>query len=425
MSNNNIAIVFWEDYLSIAPTIISLARGFADRGNYVDIYTTSLNPRYPPISFRDSKINVITLFDTVINSEQTKLYRLLNKIFSTVKIPNVVYDLLKKGYKFLEETHCYSIRKNFQERYLKNINIENYQYCIVTDATGLALINDIDKFPKDFLIYLSLEIEYEKRLSSFLNPYKSFCLRHQKEHLKKITNIIIQDNPRKEELLLENNLNILEHVLHLMPNTVYPAESLIRTETLQRKFEIHNKLILHIGQISDVALCLEIAQSLNNQERFSLVFHDKKFTDYNDPYLKQIRDSTNYGIYFSLKPVELDELDMIMLSADIGILAYSMEYGKNFELITNASGKLVMFLRLGIPIIAMDFFGIRELVEKYDCGIVVDKWEDVIPAADTIMHNHSTYSANSLKCFQEEFNFEAYFSKFYNSISIIKNYDSN
>ena len=67
----------------------------------------------------------------------------------------------------------------------------------------------------------------------------------------------------------------------------------------------------------------------------------------------------------------------------------------------------------------MDFFGIKELVDKYKCGIVVDKWEEVIPAAKMIMNNYEFYSDNALNCFLQEFNFNNYFTDFFNSLETI------
>ena len=417
--NDKIAIIFWEDYLSIAPTIISLAKGFTDKNYIVDIYTSSLNPRYPPINFNDGNINIIQLKKPKNESGEKVFNKWINLVFSNPNKSLKVYDFLKIIYKLFQEIRSIKDRRQFISRYSEIINPTNYKQCIVTDMTGLSLIKNTNKFPKNFLIYLSLEIEYSKLLSRFFNPYKYFCILNQKKILKSIHHIVIQDDLRKKELVLENGLCNIEHTFYLMPNTVSPAPRIYKSNFLKNKFAINNIVILHIGQISDAAQCLEIAKSLNNQKEFSLVFHDKKFTDFDDPYLKSIRNSTNYNIHFSLTPVEISELDEIILSSKIGILAYSLAYGKNFELITNASGKLIMFLRLGIPIIAMDFFGIKELVDKYKCGIVVDKWEEVIPAAKMIMNNYEFYSDNALNCFLQEFNFNNYFTDFFNSLEAI------
>ena len=202
----------------------------------------------------------------------------------------------------------------------------------------------------------------------------------------------------------------------MIPNSLTSSISYHKTDSVSNKFGIKKPIILHIGQISETALCYEIATSLNSQDKYALVFHDKKFTDINDPYLNLIRKSVDYDVYFSLKPVELDILDNIILSSDIGILGYSNNFGKNFELLTMASGKLIMLLRLGIPVVVKEFGGIRAFIDKYKCGIVVNSWEEVIPALDKIMQNHEAYSNNAKSCFLKEFDFTIYFNNFYKTL---------
>jgi glycosyltransferase involved in cell wall biosynthesis len=415
-----VAIVFWEDYLSIAPTIISLSKSFSSKDFNVDIFTTSLNKRYPDLMFNDKKINIITLKNSnrTSNSIEIKINKFLlkyqNKHHKSLKI----YTFLKYLFKFFLEIK--SFRENLLFSKILNLYFTKYRYdyYIVTDSTGIAsLPKNFFNFNSDSCFFLSLELEERSVFNLILNPYKVYCYNKQNKLLKFFKNIIIQDENRANILINEFNLIKPNHFFHLLPNSISPAKSYSRSNLLKNKYKISNTIILHIGQISETALSYEIALSLNSQNKYSLVFHDKKFTDINDPYLQLIRNQTNYPVYFSLSPVELDVLDEIILSASIGILGYSLNFGKNFELITNASGKLIMLLRLGIPVIVKEFPGVRDLIEKYKCGIVVNSWEEVIPAADKIMSNIEFYSNNAINCFLSEFDFNKHFNNFFNRIN--------
>lgn len=414
-----IAIVFWEDYLSIAPTIISLSKSFSKQNFIVDIYTTSLNKRYPKIIFEDYNINIITLNDSIrsTNFIENRINILLKNNKNSSKFPLKIYNLLKRVFKYFLEMMFFIEKIKFTN--LLKSNFDKNEYCLyfVTDSTGIASL------PKNILnnnissvFYLSLELDEISLINPFTNPYKYYCYKKVKKAFSIIKNIIIQDESRANILIEEFNLNKNNFNFHLLPNSVSQANSFERSNYLKNKFNINNHIILHIGQISEAALSYEIALSLNNQTRYSLVFHDKKNTDINDPYIQLIAKSTNFPVHFSLSPVELKELDEIILSAKIGILGYSSNFGKNFEMITMASGKLIMLLRLGIPVIIMEFPGIRELIDKYKCGIVVKHWDEVIPAADLIMDNLELYSNNALTCFINEFDFNKHFQIFFKKL---------
>jgi hypothetical protein len=60
---------------------------------------------------------------------------------------------------------------------------------------------------------------------------------------------------------------------------------------------------------------------------------------------------------------------------------------------------------------------IKDLIDKYKCGIVVKTWEEVVPACDLILNNLEFYSINAIKCFNNEFDFNKYFQTFFQNLN--------
>jgi glycosyltransferase involved in cell wall biosynthesis len=361
----------------------------------------------------------VTLFESSrgVNKIESQINGVLNKLLLSAKPVFIIYSYFKKIYKFFNEIQSFKDLYRFKNLLSTHFELNQYDLFIITDSTGLATFpNKHFHLSIEKCIFLSLEIEESFLINPFANPFRSYCYYLSKVKLPALCDIIIQDKQRGDLLMQEFNLDKNKYIFHLIPNSISPSNKLTPTTFLKDKFKINKPIIIHIGQISEAALALEIATSLNSQNKYALVFHDKKFTDINDPYLKLIQSSVNYEVYFSLMPVELEILDSIILSANIGILGYSTSFGKNFELITMASGKLIMLLRLGIPVIVKEFPGIRNLIDKYQCGIVVNSWDEVCAAADIINRNRSFYSNNALECFLSEFDFNIYFNKFFDCL---------
>jgi len=415
--NKTVAIVFWEDYLPICPTIISLAESFAGKSFKVDIYTTAINKRYPSICFSSNNISCFPLINDDKPLNVHSVNRFLNLFTKNPSISLIIGGLFKSIYKYSNEIKSIFLQRRFIRQTNPKIISENYQYIIICDATGLSASEQIIQYGVENIIYLSLELEYLKKLNFFTTPFRFLCQKNQIQKLHKIKNIIIQDVLRKNELINENFLEEDNHKFHFIPNSTSKPTSLKKSAYLPDLFNVTNIIILHLGMISDACLSLELAKSFKNQQEFSLVFHDKKFTDSNDPYIKLIKNEAGKNVYFSLNPVSLSELDKIILSAQIGVVVYNKKLGRNFELIANASGKMIMSLRLGIPIIILEMPGVREIFEFYNCGIVISDLNELIPAAQKIISNYTYYRNNALKCYSALYDFDKNFSNFYDFLN--------
>ena len=64
-----------------------------------------------------------------------------------------------------------------------------------------------------------------------------------------------------------------------------------------------------------------------------------------------------------------------------------------------AAGKLFDFIQCGVPVIANNLPGMKNLVEDNGCGIVVNEMEEIAHALSVINADYKLYSDKSYKTF--------------------------
>ena len=132
--------------------------------------------------------------------------------------------------------------------------------------------------------------------------------------------------------------------------------------------------------------------------------------------MQHISKLSNGNAIFSLNPVNFQEIDKIFLSADIGLVGYNKYYGGGRENLHKASGKLSNFLRCGVPVIALDLPGYREMFSNYNCGEVFSHFDQIESLIEKIFNDYPVYQNEAFRCFKEEFEFSQFFNPFINFI---------
>jgi glycosyltransferase involved in cell wall biosynthesis len=95
----------------------------------------------------------------------------------------------------------------------------------------------------------------------------------------------------------------------------------------------------------------------------------------------------------------------VFQSAAIGLVCYEPT-DDNLKYAAGSSGKLYDFMRVGVPVVANDIPGMRELVEGNSCGIVVQSAALIGQAISTLLAHYRTYSQSALAAY-ENCRFEA------------------
>jgi len=163
-------------------------------------------------------------------------------------------------------------------------------------------------------------------------------------------------------------------------------------------------LILHAGGIGAAQASRQLAEAARSWDSdWQLVFHahcDMRHEEYYRDFAKLLVNE--HSIHLNAQSVPPEKLDDLVSNADIGLAWYDRDLlGFRADLLGLAAGKIGRYLRNGIPVVVKNLPTISAYIEQYSCGICVDRAEQIGPAIATILSDHSKYSENALRCYEE------------------------
>lgn len=254
---------------------------------------------------------------------------------------------------------------------------------------------------------------YKKIYNRVWKCIEQFCNR-------RVTFSVNQDNLRAD-LLAKINKIPRESII-LLPNSFSGKASRKESSYLQKKFHIPEKsnTLLSIGAIPVNSGYLELAEEAKKwPEEFRLVFHMRHPVSpqkYSYAY-RTLESADNKHVYASVSPVSYEILVDIVASSKIGLALYGNRNSRDLNalFIGYSSGKVNLYLKLGIPVIAQDFPGFK-WIEESGAGICVSEYTEVFGAAKDIMANYNFYSENALKTFKERLSFDCSFEIIENKV---------
>jgi glycosyltransferase involved in cell wall biosynthesis len=364
-----IGIVYPTGFLSVTPSLVGLVQSLTNHGYAVDLYLC-FEPDIVEKAFSGKNVQVYILPQMNAHSGRIKLWL--------------------SGIRYL--------RKQYQRF--------QYTALIGVDAWGLLLASIPAKMDKVPVVYLSLEMLFLKNASSvFLKILKL---------LERICNkwvdfSIIQDLDRANLLSVENNIPLDK--IQLLPNAPLGPASVHKTNYLHEILLIDSErtIILHLGNIHSSLLSEELARNAGTwQSNLAMVFHSKsQLSPSADKYIEKfISQVDGSQVYLSDQPVLPDQIRELVSSAQIGVALYDhMSSDFNSYTVGMSSGKIAHYLQCGLPVIVSNLPTLKRLIDTYDCGICVEKVEEVPAAVETILSDYATYSKNAIICFQKEFDF--------------------
>jgi hypothetical protein len=113
------------------------------------------------------------------------------------------------------------------------------------------------------------------------------------------------------------------------------------------------------------------------------------------------RDSAQVRFAPTVLPAAL--LDFAVSSASIGVALYDTAIANN-RLMGTASGKVLLYMKNGLPVIATRAGGF-EWLEREQCGVCVSGVDEIRAAADRIWADYDRFSCNVRRCYDESFEF--------------------
>jgi glycosyltransferase involved in cell wall biosynthesis len=401
-------LIFWEGYLDVAPTIVEWIKFLADKGISVKVYIADEGGCRSKVkeTFDKKLVDVLNL--SVQNKWEVAAGSVMNSRLFWKLFPVAVRRW--NNSMFLRSINRFGQQIGYDnERY-------DVAYCV--DATGLYSFKK-SGIRAEKIINISLEIldTADWKRSEEMREIKKV----ERELLKhSVDRVIIQDTNRGE--VLERTLGFSFSRFLFLPNSARRSKEQFVSGKyfhLLFNFDERQKILLSAGMVSESVCSLEIAKAMgiwNSDQPVKTVFHERMEIPENRGYYEKVRAAGKGKVFLSLKPVPFQEVHKIFSSADIGLAIYSKKHGDNFGVIGSASGKLFQYIKYGVPVIASDLPGLRELVLENDLGIVVDTPEEVPQAVEKILAERERYSNNARKAFEEKLNLDIYLEEVYQSI---------
>lgn len=421
---NKIAIITLNYPLGVLSDINSMAESFAEAGFLVDIFIDQYMFNAAKIDFKNENIKIITIaaenkFVSYLWQKRFLgvsfggIYKFCNDIITKFKI-----FWLKKYFNYINNSKPLSgkifyyqkhffIKEHRFSKELKKYDDENY-VCVV-GVEPYSLISAFYAFgnKKTPIIYHNMELFLSSECNSKL---KNILKGLERECSSLCAFVIIQDKARAKYLIEDNNLNASK--IKYLPVSSKEEIYTIKSDYLYKKLgiPISKEIVLYAGNIAPSTMVLEIAQSVKKwPENCVLVLHGWNRLSLRDKYIKEIiKLVDDKHIYLSADRVGFEELPKLLSSAKIGLLFYR-NLGPNFYEIGSSCNKLVQYLRVGLPIIAIDFPSLKEKIDKSECGICVESPELIGCAIAKIMLNYKNYSQNAMNLYEKDYNFSKNF----------------
>lgn len=367
-----VAIIVPLHYASVSQSVVNTAKYLASQGYLVDVFTIE-DHKFPLKTFNQDNITTYFIENPIVER--------LEKIFSRF---TYFFAPILKG---LEDAIHFFIPPH------------SYSFIIGFDPDGLIRAGILSQVWRVPYIYHSLELyehnptaprkeKFKKRLEDWFSQRALFCFS--------------QDEKRCHVLADENGLD-KDKVL-VVYNSALGSELLPEKDNyLRNKFNIDKDkyIVLAVGSLIIEHCIDEIVASVDEwPDNFVLVLHGW-FGPQKDEHLIRHEVELRSGKVF-LSTDLLDQKYKVFQSADVGLVFFrhiTEFYQKNFIFAAGSSGKIFDFMRTGVPIIASDIPGMREIVEDRGCGMVVETPTHIGRTLPKIMEEYELLNKNSLEAF--------------------------
>jgi len=207
-------------------------------------------------------------------------------------------------------------------------------------------------------------------------------------------------------------------ILLAMPNSPRGVARPEKGDYLQRKYQIepNRPVILYFGSLTSANRIEELLESARTKwpEDFVLVLHGRQQSD--DDSRRWFEDQTRGAkcrIILSLDPLGLEELDLLVHSADIGIALYPTE-GTGFQTMGTASGKIAQYLYSGVPVVTSQLYSLQDIFVKYfpDAGATINHADEIPEIARRLLAAGIDSRVATARCFNDVFSFDRHFDAF-------------
>jgi hypothetical protein len=402
-----VALFFYEVHIGAAPSVISAASELLRRGYEVHLFHMKPPVRMLPADLPDGVRRVeITLWSRKLTWALKRRF-LRHQPASDSAAAAPAMPPLARNPVFYWIREFIVLAQIFEFAMLCRLRSRGFDLAIPFDMTGLAVMNWA--MPRRIpFIFWSLEILL---LAEAQRPSFRFLKRLEIRRVPEARAIVVQGRERRD--LLAKDIVFRDERVVIVPNgpPVLPDENLPR-DFFYRRFNIppSTKIVLHAGMIEPVVGSEELAAAAASWPgNFALIFHSSEKRSPEEPYLRAVQEAGGKRVILSLEPVPLEMVDRVYAGAHIGLIFYK-PINANYATTWESSGKLVYYLRNGLPVVIVADSPTSKL-DEWGCGIWVPDFAGISNAIQKIMADYGRFSANARRCYDENFDFRKAFDR--------------
>lgn len=271
-----------------------------------------------------------------------------------------------------------------------------YEFFVGFDLPGLINAAMLGKWRRTPYIYHSLEIDCEAAL---LGWQRKFDKRIERWLNRGAALTITQDEYRADLLAFENHID--RERISVVYNSPFGELLPEKSDWLRQRFDIPStkQIVLVVGSLIKEHMVDLIAATVESwPTQFVLVMHGW-FSDKSiEEEVRRIAARNNERMFISTTLLPYSERNLVFQSANIGLIFYN-PITDNHRYVGAAAGKLFDFMRCGVPVIAIDLPGMKELVEDSGAGAVVQDVTQIPATLDHILQDYGQYRDRSLATF--------------------------
>lgn len=423
---NKVALILYEYPLGVSSMLINSAILFARNGHDVTVFIDEGAYRASPMDFEEQniKIHQIEISQRPVTQSQSG-----SKGQSSSKL-NVASSLRPLINRLIKWKISWNMRNvgsankllqlKVPEYYsfcqqLKELLDKDYGYILGVEPAGLYAGMNARNFEAQVVVYYNMELIQDISVQNL----KQYLQKKLEELSLPNTNYTVIQNENRKSVFLRENNNVSESSVIQLPVAALGDPYTASSNYFRTMFDIpeDKKIVLYAGNIKEWAMCLEIVESVSRwNDEYCLVMHSWGKGIEESAYFKKIKNlAEGKPVYFSLKPVDYQQLDEVLASADIGLMFYQA-IDENFIDIDFSSNKLAQYMKVGLPVIANDYPGLVKLLEGNQCGTTLSEPARIAEGLNRIFKDYEKYRENVIAFYKENLEFSKYFDHFYKTI---------
>lgn len=387
-----LALFQYEWPLQVHSTRLALL--LAKAGYFVDFFVCKCSADFVDMNLVNVNENVnviyvnVSLVDRLINKTLELLGSKVHASFRRIVPPSVV----KKA--------------------MQNCDGKDYHYFIGIEKAGLLWARALADKTEVPVIYYSLELYIEDHPAFTGDMFFPRLRAAEKECHARCVATIIQDSMRGQTLARANGIKEMEWLY--FPVSVERLFASSSGEYLYEKFGIDSgkKILLYFGMFGPERGSKPLAVfSRTMAPEYTMVLHGNGLIE-DVQELRDIADGDK--LILSLDMVPEDELAQLVASAHIGMALYNWGC-VNDELTAFASEKVALYCRAGVPFVAFENASFKALIERCECGVLINRTDELADALATIEAGYDRFRKNALDAFDAIYCIE-------NNFQVLRNY---